>query len=322
MTSIVVTGASSGIGRATALRLAGSGHHVFATVRKDADAESLAGHDRITPVFLDVTNPGQIAEAAAAIQAQVGDAGLDGLVNNAGSGTAQPIELMSPEALRRQLEVNTIGQLAVTQAFLPLLRRGHGRIVMIGSIGVRCTPPFSGPIVIPKAALTALTHALRQELAGSGVRTILVDPATIRTDAGDKFAVDAAATLGAFSPTDRAHYGAAFTRMTAAFASSHQRGSPPEAVAAVISRALTAKRPRSHYTVGKNSRRMTVVAYLPIRLADAVRRRIFGLAAASPPDAQDVQAAGTTHSRRRTPPAPAAASPAAPAAASTAARNR
>lgn len=305
MTSILVTGASSGIGRATALRLAASGHQVFATVRKDADAKSFAGHDQITPVFLDVTNPSQIADAVATIQAQVGEAGLDGLVNNAGSGTAQPLELMSHDVLRRQLEVNTIGQLAVTQAFLPLLRRAHGRIVMIGSIGVRCTPPFSGPIVIPKAALTALTHALRQELAGSGVRTILVDPATIRTDAGDKFAADAAATLSAFSAEGRARYGAAFTKMTAAFASSHEKGSPPEAVAAVISRALTARRPRAHYTIGKNSRRMTLVAYLPIRLADAVRRRIFGLAAAGSPDAQGRPGAGPAQ-RRRQPPASAA----------------
>ncbi len=102
---------------------------------------------------------------------------MDGLVNNAGSGAARPLELLSRAELCRQLEVNTVGQRAVTQAFLPLLRRARGRIVMIGSIGVRCTPPFSGPIVIPKAALNALTHALRQELSGFGVRTILVGPA-------------------------------------------------------------------------------------------------------------------------------------------------
>ena len=245
-------------------------------MRKDADAQGLAAHDRVTPVFLDVTSTGQIADAVAAIQARAGEAGLDGLVNNAGSGAALPLELMPLEALRRQLEVNTIGQLAVTQAFLPLLRRGHGRIVMIGSIGVRCTPPFAGPIVIPKAALTALTHALRQELGGSGVRTILVDPATIRTDAGDKFAEDAGLTLSGFTDEDQARYGAAFGKMTSAFARSHEKGSPPEAVAAVIARALTARRPRAHYTVGRNSRRMTLVARLPIPAADAVRRRVFG----------------------------------------------
>ena len=279
MTSIVVTGASSGIGRATALLLADRGHQVFATVRKRADAQRFAGQRQITPVFLDVTNADQLADAVAVVQAQVGEAGLDGLVNNAGSGAARPLELMSRAELRRQLEVNAVGQLAVTQAFLPLLRRAHGRIVMIGSIGVRCTPPFSGPIVIPKAALTALTHALRQELSGFGVRTILVDPATIRTDAGDKFAEDAAATLSAFSDEARVRYGAAFSRMSSAFTSSHEKGSPPEQVAAVICRALTSRRPRPHYTVGKNSRRMTLISHLPLPVADAVRRRIFGMPA-------------------------------------------
>ena len=214
MTSIVVTGASSGIGRATALLLAESGHQVFATVRKKA------------------------------------------------------------------------------QALLPLLRRARGRIVMIGSIGVRCTPPFSGPIVIPKAALTALTHALRQELSGFGVRTILVDPATIRTDAGGKFAEDAAATLSAFPDEARVSYGAAFSRMSSAFARSHERGSPPEMVAAVISRALTSERPRARYTVGKNSRRMTLISRLPLPVADAVRRRIFGMPAPGSLRAQATGLAG------------------------------
>jgi NAD(P)-dependent dehydrogenase (short-subunit alcohol dehydrogenase family) len=279
MSSIVVTGASSGIGRATALLLAAHGHQVFGTVRKNADAQALAGRRQITPVLLDVTEAGQLADAVAAIEAQVSAAGLDGLVNNAGSGAALPLELTSRAELRRQLEVNTIGQLAVTQAFLPLLRRARGRIVMIGSIGVRCPPPFSGPIVIPKAALTAVTHALRQELSGCGIRTILVDPATIRTDAGDKVAADAAATLAAFTDSERVRYGAAVSKMTSAFTRSHRQGSPPEKVAAVIVRALTSRRPQAHYTVGKNSRRMTLISRLPIPLADAVRRRIFGMPA-------------------------------------------
>ncbi len=229
--------------------------------------------------MLDVTEAGQLADAVAAIEAQVSAAGLDGLVNNAGSGAALPLELTSRAELRRQLEVNTIGQLAVTQAFLPLLRRARGRIVMIGSIGVRCPPPFSGPIVIPKAALTAVTHALRQELSGCGIRTILVDPATIRTDAGDKVAADAAATLAAFTDSERVRYGAAVSKMTSAFTRSHRQGSPAEKVAAVIVRALTSRRPQAHYTVGKNSRRMTLISRLPIPLADAVRRRIFGMPA-------------------------------------------
>ncbi len=250
MTSIVVTGASSGIGRATALLLAKGGHQVFATVRKEADAQSFAGQHRITPVFLDVTNADQIGGAVAAIQAQVGEAGLDGLVNNAGSGAAEPLELMSREELRRQLEVNTIGQLAVTQAFLPLLRRAQGRIVMIGSIGVRCTPPFSGPIVIPKAALTAMTPAPPEEPAASASGPSR-GPGYHRTDAG-AIAEDAAATLRRFADEARVSYGAAISGMSSVIRSSHGGAAQPEMVAAVISRALTSERPRARYTVGKN----------------------------------------------------------------------
>jgi NAD(P)-dependent dehydrogenase (short-subunit alcohol dehydrogenase family) len=275
--SFVVTGASSGIGWATAVLLAENGHRVFATVRKEADAHALAENPGITPVFMDVSEAEQVAEAAAKIRSEVGEAGLDGLVNNAGSGTALPLELMAPAQLRQQLEVNTIGQLAVTQALLPALRRARGRIVMIGSIGVRAVPPFTGPIVVPKAALTALTHILRQELAPWGIRTILVDPASIRTDAGEKLAAAAEATVENFSAADRGLYGAAYKTMTSRFLALDVAGSPPSAVAEVIVHALTDQRPRAHYTVGRNRRRLSMIPRLPIRLADALRRRVFGI---------------------------------------------
>jgi NAD(P)-dependent dehydrogenase (short-subunit alcohol dehydrogenase family) len=277
MSTFVVTGASSGIGRATAHALAAAGHHVFATVRKEQDAASFRTDERITPLFLDVTSPDQIAAAVDTVGARVGDAGLDGLINNAGTGSALPMELMQVDELRRQLEVNTIGQLAVTQAFLPLLRQAQGRIVMIGSIGVRATPPFTGPIVVPKAALTAATHALRQELAGSGIRTILVDPATIHTDAGDKLARDAERIEQGFSTAERSRYGTAFHAMASRFVGMHAHGSRPEVVADTIVRALTTRRPRARYTVGKNALPLSVIARLPIPLADALRRRVFGL---------------------------------------------
>ena len=145
----LVTGSSSGIGRATALRLAAAGQHVYAGVRKPADGERLArsaagGGGEITPLILDVTEPGHIAAAAAAIEEHTGPAGLDGLVNNAGYGLACPAELVPLDAFRRQLDVNVTGQLAVTQAMLPALRRARGRIVMVSTIGVRFSPPFAG----------------------------------------------------------------------------------------------------------------------------------------------------------------------------------
>lgn len=164
---IVVTGTSSGIGRATALRLAAAGHHVYAGVRRPADAPPPPSADlgEITPLPLDVADPVQITAAADTVAGHTGTAGLDGLVNNAGIGVFGPLELIPVEQFRRLLEVNVTGQLAVTQALLPVLRRAHGRIIMIGSIGARFTPPFVGPLAASKSALATIGEALRQELA-------------------------------------------------------------------------------------------------------------------------------------------------------------
>jgi NAD(P)-dependent dehydrogenase (short-subunit alcohol dehydrogenase family) len=186
----LVTGSSSGIGRATALRLAAAGQHVYAGVRHAEDGEQLArsaAGGEITPLILDVTEAAQIEAAAAAIGAH---GGLDGLVNNAGYGLACPTELVPLDAFRRQLEVNVTGQLAVTQAMLPALRQARGRIVMVSTIGVRFTPPFAGPLDAAKAALAALGDTLRQELAPWGVRVILVEPASINSGAADKVTRD------------------------------------------------------------------------------------------------------------------------------------
>ncbi|HEX9177216.1 MAG TPA: SDR family NAD(P)-dependent oxidoreductase [Mycobacterium sp.] len=143
---VVVTGASTGIGRATAVRLAEAGWHVFAGVRRHVDGDSLreaAGESgaRVTPVLMDVTATDQIDAGVVTVTDHVGPSGLDGLVDNAGIGVTSPMELVPLDALRLQFEVNVIGQVAVTQAFLPLLRQAKGRIVVIGSIGDRFTPP-------------------------------------------------------------------------------------------------------------------------------------------------------------------------------------
>jgi NAD(P)-dependent dehydrogenase (short-subunit alcohol dehydrogenase family) len=164
---VVVTGTSSGIGRATALDLAAAGYHVYAGVRRPADAPAPppAGPGEITPLLLDVTDPVQIGAAADAVAAHTGAAGLDGLVDNAGIAVFGPPEIIPIEKFRHQLEVNVTGQLAVTQALLPLLRRARGRIVLIGSIGTRFTPPFTGPVSASKSAVATMADALRQELA-------------------------------------------------------------------------------------------------------------------------------------------------------------
>jgi NAD(P)-dependent dehydrogenase (short-subunit alcohol dehydrogenase family) len=278
----LVTGCSSGIGRATALRLAAAGQHVYAGVRKPADGDELArsaGGGELTPLILDVTDAGQIAAAAAAISGHTGDAGLDGLVNNAGYGLACPAELVQLDAFRRQLEVNVTGQLAVTQAVLPSLRRARGRIVIISSIGVRFSPPFAGPLDATKAALAALGDALRQELAPWGVRVLIIEPATINSGAADKVARDAAAVMAAAPPQGRALYEQTFTRMLGVMQRREGNGSPPDVAAATIARALTAARPRHAYLTGKDSRRLALLSKLPVAVLDAARRRVFQLPA-------------------------------------------
>jgi len=278
----LVTGCSSGIGRSTALRLARDGQHVYAGIRQPADGDRLArsaAGGEITPVILDVTEPGHIAAAAATIDEHTGAAGLDGLVNNAGYGLACPAELVPLDSFRRQLDVNVTGQLAVTQAMLPALRRARGRIVMVSTIGVRFSPPFAGPLDAAKAALTALGEAMRQELAPWGVRVVLVEPATINSGAADKVTRDAAAALAAAEPQARALYADTFTAMLRVMERREANGSPPEVAAATIARALTAPRPRAVYLCGKDSRRLAILSGLPAPVLDLARRRIFRLPA-------------------------------------------
>jgi NAD(P)-dependent dehydrogenase (short-subunit alcohol dehydrogenase family) len=273
---IVVTGASSGIGRATALQLAAAGHHVFAGVRQlaDAPAPPAACPGEITPLLLDVTDPAQIGAAAGAVAGHIGGTGLTGLVNNAGIGAFGPLEIIPIEQFRRQLEVNVTGQLAVTQAFLPLLREARGRIVMIGSIGTRFTPPFTGPVSASKSAIATMAEAFRQELAPWDIRVVLIEPASIHTEAVDKLALNAERLLLESDTWARALYEDAFRSFVRVGLARERNGSPPQVVAQLVARVLTTPRPRSRYLVGKDSRRMALVAGLPTPLLDALRRKI------------------------------------------------
>lgn len=276
----LVTGASSGIGRATALRLAAAGQHVYAGVRHPGDGEELArsaSGGELSPLILDVTDGSHIADAVNTVAGHTNR--LDGLVNNAGIGLAGPTELIRLDDFRRSLEVNVTGQLAVTQAFLPLLRQARGRIVVISSIGVRFTPPFAGPLDATKAALAALADSLRQELAPWSIKVVLIEPASINSGAADKVTRDAAAIMAAAPPERRALYAETFTRMLTVMERREGSGSPPDVAAATIVRALTAARPRTVYLTGKDSRRLALLSRLPVPLLDAARRRVFGLPA-------------------------------------------
>jgi NAD(P)-dependent dehydrogenase (short-subunit alcohol dehydrogenase family) len=195
-------------------------------------------------------------------------------VNNAGIGVFGPLEILPIEQFRRQREVNVTGQLAVTQALLPLLRQARGRIIIIGSIGARFTPPFVGALAASKSALATMGEALRQELAPWDIRVVVMEPASVRTEAVDKLQHDAQQLLDQTTPTGRALYQDAFRRLVATFAAQHEHGSPPEVVAEAVAHALTTPQPRAHYLVGKNSHRMAfLAAALPTPVLDALRRR-------------------------------------------------
>ena len=270
---VVVTGASSGIGRATAEGLTRRGYHVFAAMHDPADIPM-----DTTQLRFDVTDAKQIAAAVGVVERHVGAAGLDGLANVAGIGVSWPLELIPLDELRRQFEVNVVGQLAVTQAFLPMLRAARGRIVMIGSIGDRIAVPFAGPLAASKGALATVTEALRHELAPWGIHVVLVEPASIHTEAVDKLECDSRRTVMRFSPAGRQLYGDTYLRMIKAMLTRERAGSPPHVVADTIATALHNRHPRARYLVGRDARKLATLAQLlPTPGLDAVRRRLFQL---------------------------------------------
>ena len=267
--TVVVTGASTGIGRATALELHTLGFDVLAGVRSDEDAERLRAHG-LSPLGLDVTDAASIAAAAAEVESVVGADGLAGLVNNAGIAAAAPIEFLPIAELRRVLEVNLIGQVAVTQAFLPLLRIAEGRIVNMGSIGGRVALPLMGPYAASKFALEGVSDSLRRELYGQGVDVVVIEPGGIKTPIWEKGVATAEQLADAMPPEGERLYGgliASMREQTRRVA--EERGVPPSDVASVVGTALTAARPRTRYVVGRDAKlRAAVAKRLPDRLFD------------------------------------------------------
>jgi len=276
--AVVVTGASSGMGRACALRLAAGGFAVFAGVRKERDAQALreGGARRLAPVMLDVTEPETIGEALRTVREAVGGSGLAGLVNNAGIAVTGPIELVPLDELRRQFEVNVFGQVAVTQAFLPLLRAARGRIVNVGSVGARFALPFGGALNSSKAAFESISDSLRMELRRWGIRVVLVSPGAIRTAAEAKLVADSEEAVRAFSPEGKALYAAPYRAFVQSLLRLESHGVGPERMAETVYRAMTARVPRARYPVGPKSRLLPfVLTRLPASVADGLRLRLF-----------------------------------------------
>jgi NAD(P)-dependent dehydrogenase (short-subunit alcohol dehydrogenase family) len=280
----LITGASTGIGRATALRLLGGGWTVLAGVRGQEAGERLlqdvAAPDRLVPITLDVTDAAQVRQAAARVQELAGGAGtaggLDALVNNAGIGVGGPLELVRPEDMRMQFDVNVHGQVAVTAAMLPALRRAGGRIVFMSSVGGRVATAFLAPYAASKHAIEAIGDALRVELHSSGIQVALVEPGSVATPIWGK--AQAEAERLAIPPELEGPYGRIPEAMDKVLQDTARRGVPPEVVAETIERALTARRMKARYVVGRDARAMIVLrGLLPDRVFDRLIRLRLGM---------------------------------------------
>jgi NAD(P)-dependent dehydrogenase (short-subunit alcohol dehydrogenase family) len=271
--TVLVTGASTGIGEATALHLRELGFDAVAAVRRDEDADRLRGAGLRT-VKLEVTE----ADSIAAARAELGDGPLAGLVNNAGIAVAAPLEFLPLDQLRQQLEINLVGQVAVTQRFLPALRAGRGRIVNVSSIGGRVALPLVGAYNASKFALEAVSDSLRRELRPQGVDVIVIEPGGVKTPIWKKGGERADEMQAGMPPEAERLYGSmveAVRRETERI--ERERGMEPREVAEVIGQALTAGRPRTRYLVGRDARtRARAAAVLPDRVMDRLILRALG----------------------------------------------
>jgi NAD(P)-dependent dehydrogenase (short-subunit alcohol dehydrogenase family) len=277
--SVVVTGASSGIGEACAKALAAAGYRVYAGVRKPEDGERLRGEagERLVPLSLDVTSAEAIAEAARRIDEELGIAPLAGLVNNAGITVNSPLEFVPIDDLRRQLDVNVVGQVAVTQAFLPRLRAARGRIVIIGSSSGYFSSPMMGPYTMSKFAVESMADTLRRELNTWGIRVALIQPGAIESRIWEKGLSDADAFLASAPEALHTLYGPLVARIRTLAEQTARQAIPAEAVARRVMHAMESRRPKTRYRVGTDAVVQRWIARLPDRVQDLIVGRFFGI---------------------------------------------
>ena len=272
--NVLITGASTGIGRACAVALDRRGFRVLAGVRKEADGESLTKESpKIEPVILDVTDSASIQAAAKGIDE------LYALVNNAGITVAGPVEYLPIDDIRRQFEVNVFGQIAVTQSVLPKIRASRGRIVFMSSVGGRVpSTPFVSPYNGSKHALESFGDALRVELRPWGIEVVLVEPGAIATPIWEKSASAANEIRGGMPPEFEERYGAAADKTEKFALTRGRKGIAPEKVAEKVVEALTVTRPKPRYMVGTDAKiQSALFSVLPDRARDALFAQITGL---------------------------------------------
>lgn len=267
---MVVSGASTGIGAATARELATRGYHVLAGVRSERDAEAIRA-DGIEPVILDVTRPDHVRALVDRIAADPDHRPLRTLINNAGISVNAPVEALPLDEWRRLFEVNLFGHIAVTQALLPFLHQSHGRIVNISSVGGKIAMATYGAYAGAKFALEAVSDSLRRELAPHGVQVVVVEPGAVRTEMGDRGAATANDLAEQMSPEQRQRYGGLIKAVVAQSLAFTRTGMPADKAAVIIAEAATTRRPRTRYTIGRDAALLTrLTRNLPDRILDRV----------------------------------------------------
>ncbi len=259
---VVITGTSTGIGAATALYLAGQGFQVFAGVRREADGEALRqrSSNGLAPVILDITDAGMIASAVDSVSAAVGKRGLAGLVNNAGIVKPGPLELQPIDDFRRQLEVNLVGQVAVTQAFLPLIRKGRGRIVNVGSIGGRLVLPLHGAYSASKFGIEAVTDALRLELRQWKIPVSLVDPGATESAIFGKTLAEIDELKRTLDEQGRDLYDAQIDAIRRTVEKTAADAAPALVLAKAVGSALMSDKPKTRYLAGHGAKEAAALA--------------------------------------------------------------
>lgn len=278
--SVLITGCSTGIGKACAVHLDKIGFRVFAGVRRDSDADALKieSRDRIEPVYIDVTELESINSAAKYVSDKLSGAGLYGLVNNAGIVIAGPLEFLPLEQIRKQFDVNLFGQIAVTQIFLPMIRKAKGRIVNMGSNSGLIAAPMIGPYSASKFALEAFTDSLRIELKSSGIAVSIIEPGDVNTPIWQKSAAVAQELATHYPDTAISFYSPFFSAVEAVSEKAPQNGIAPDSVAELVAHALTAKKPRTRYLVGKHVWLQSFLKKcLPDRMFDRLILKSLGL---------------------------------------------
>ena len=274
--TIVITGASTGIGKACALHLDKLGYQVFAGVRTETDALSLqdASSDRLTTFYIDIAKSESILSATNMLKSTLKSGGLDGLINNAGIVVAGPLEFVPIDSLRSQLEINVIGHIAVTQALLPLLRQAQGRIINMSSVSGRVATPFLGPYAASKFALEALSDSMRLELMPWDINVSVIEPGPISTPIWTKSIEATKLMIDKLPKKAKVLYGPAFQAALLWENNIEQSMSKPDVVVRAVIHALMSRRPRTRYRIGVSGFVADIFArFLPDILKDWIIKR-------------------------------------------------